>query len=334
VTRRVALTGSTGFLGLALAERLRAGGDAVTGLVRRTSAPAVVAALDRLGARRVEGDVTDPDSLAALVDGADLVVHSAAVIGYRRKLAPAMHAVNVGGTAHVASAARAAGAGRLVHVSSIAAVGVTDRPVLQDEESPWLAGPLRMAYFSTKYEAEQRVREQIAAGLDAVIVNPAAIYGPSAAPSNSNQLVARVASGRLRVAPEGGINAVPLATVVDGVLAAAREGRTGRRYVLGGENVQLGALLARIAAAAGRALRPRVLPAWVGPPLRLAMDAVEPLVPRTAWFTPDLCASFGRWMWFDTRRMRTELGIEPADLDACLAATVAQLRRDGRVPPA
>jgi dihydroflavonol-4-reductase len=334
VTRRVALTGATGFLGLALAERLRAEGAEVSGLVRRGSAPAVVAVLERLGVRCVLGDVTDARSLPALVQGADLVVHSAAVIAYRRKLVAPMRAVNVAGSAHVAAAARAAGVGRLVHVSSIAGVGITDTPVLQNEDSPYLAGPLRMAYFDTKRAAEERVQAEAAAGLDAVIVNPGAIYGASVAPSNSNQIVARVAAGRLGVAPAGGINAVPLATVVDGVLAAAARGRTGRRYILGGENLSIADLLARIARAAGRTRRPRVLPAWLGPPLRLAMDAVEPLVPRSAWYTPDLCAAFGRWMWFDTSRMRAELDVRPADLDACLAGAVEQLRRDGRVPRA
>jgi dihydroflavonol-4-reductase len=214
-----------------------------------------------------------------------------------------------------------------------AVVGITDAPVLQHEASPWLAAPLRMAYFDTKRAGEECVQAEVAAGLDAVIVNPAAIYGPSTAVSNSNQLVARVAAGRLRVAPAGGINAVPLATVVAGVLAAARSGRAGRRYVLGGENLELSVLLARIARAAGRSLRPRVLPGWLGPPLRVVLDALEPCVPRSAWYTPDLCAAFGRWMWFDTARMRTELGVQPDDLDACLERTVAQLRRDGRVPP-
>ncbi|MHC5209223.1 MAG: NAD-dependent epimerase/dehydratase family protein [Planctomycetota bacterium] len=332
MTRRVAITGATGFLGLALAERLRSGGDDVTGLVRRSSQAGVVEVLERLGVRRVEGDVTDAASLTALVEGADLVVHSAAVIGYRRKLAAAMRSVNVGGAANVAAASRAAGVGRLVHVSSIAGVGITDTPVLQTEASPWLAAPLRVPYFDTKHAAEERIQAEVAAGLDAVIVNPAAIYGPSVAPSNSNQLVARVAVGRLRFAPAGGINVVPLSTVVDGVLAAARKGRTGRRYVLGGENLDLSELFMRIGRAAGRRLTPRVLPGWLGPPLRLAMDAVEPCIPRRVWYTPDLCAAFGRWMWFDTARMRDELDVDAADLDACLEQTVAQLRRDGRLP--
>jgi dihydroflavonol-4-reductase len=329
VTTRVAITGATGFVGLALCERLRAEGAEVAGLVRETSAAAPREALQRLGVRMVVGDVTQPESLPALIDGADLVFHCAAVIGYRKRLAGAMARINVIGSADVAATCRLLGVGRMVHVSSIAAIGVTDEPVLMNEDTPFNAGPLRAPYFDTKHEAEERVLAEEAAGLDAVVVNPGAIYGPSLVGSNSNQLVTRIARGRLKVAPEGGMNVVTLRTVVDGCLAAARVGRRGRRYVLGCENLGLDELLVRVAGAAGITLRPRRFPTSLGPLLRAAMTAVEPLVPDRVWYTPDLCAAFGKWMWFDTRRMREELDVQPEDLDECLAATVESLRRSG-----
>jgi dihydroflavonol-4-reductase len=328
---KVALTGATGFLGLALAERLAAEGHGVSALVRPTSAPVARAALERLGARLVPGDVTEAGSLVPLVQGADLVVHVAAVIGYRRRLVPAMWRVNVDGTRHLLEACRAAGTGRLVHVSSIAAVGGSPSRTTLDEDATWNARVFDAAYFDTKHASERLVLDAARDGLDAVVVNPAAIYGPALVPGNSSRLVVQAARGRLRVAPEGGLNVVPLETVIEGVLAAARVGRRGRRYILGGENLELCDLLARIGAACGRPRRPPVVPAAAGPWLRAAMNLVEPLVPSGAWFTPDLCAAFGWWLWYDTRRMRDELGVQPADLDACLAATLAQLRRDGLV---
>ena len=332
MTRHVAITGATGFVGLALAERLRAAGDEVSALVRSTSARAAREELARLGCRLVEGDVTDPASLPGLVAGADAVVHSAAIIGYRRRLAIPMERVNVGGTRHVLAAVRAAGGPRLVHVSSIAAIGIARTPVELDEESGFgEAAALNAAYFDTKHAAEELVLAAAAGGLPACAVNPGAIYGPSRVPSNSSQIVARAASGRLRVAPTGGINVVPLATVVDGIVAALAHGRAGRRYVIGGENLSIPELVTRIAAAAGRELRPFTLPAAVGPPLRAVMNFLEPFVPDASWYTPDLCAAFGKWMWFSNRRMREELGVQPADLDAALVATIGQLRRDGRL---
>ena len=329
---RIAITGATGFLGTALARRLREEGHAVSGLVRSRSSPATRDWLARLGVRAVEGDVESGRGLAALCEGADLLVHCAAVIGYRRRLWGTMQRVNVLGTRKVVAAARAAAVGRMLHVSSIAAVGVSRRPELLDEHAGFDGADLDAAYFDTKAQAEGEVAAGVAAGLDAVVVNPSAIYGPSEAVSNSSNVIASLLRARPRFVPHGGINVVPLEQVVEGVLAAARRGRTGRRYLLVGENLTLAQLAQRVGRAAGVVIEPRELPPLPWGLVRGLLELVEPLVPDRIWFTPDMLGAFGRYLWFDGARARDELGLEPSDLDACLAATVDQLRRDGRVP--
>jgi dihydroflavonol-4-reductase len=334
--RKVFVTGVTGFLGTALAASLREQGAEVTGLARRSSSPRTQRWLERLGVALVDGDIAREQpacgGLRDALQGAELVVHCAAIIGYRRRLAGLMARTNVLGTRAVVDACVAAGTQRLLHVSSIAAVGVSDRPELLDEGDEWNADVLRAPYFDTKYAAEQEALAGLDRGLDVVVVNPAAIYGPSSTPSNSSNLICQVLSGRIGFVPPGGVNAVPLETVVRGCLAALRHGRRGRRYILGGENLTIAELVQRVGRAAGLELMPRMLPAALGPPLRAALELVEPLVPDDSWFTPDMCAMFGRYLWFDVRRAETELGVAPGDLDACLRATVEQLRQDGRAP--
>lgn len=68
------LTGASGFVGSAVASALIDAGHSVTGLVRRDSA---VARLEALGATALVGDVNDPAVLAAGVEGADGVIHTA-----------------------------------------------------------------------------------------------------------------------------------------------------------------------------------------------------------------------------------------------------------------
>ncbi|MCB9898902.1 MAG: NAD-dependent epimerase/dehydratase family protein [Planctomycetes bacterium] len=337
MTSRVFLTGATGFVGTALVERLVQRGDRVTALVRASSSARTIDWLRKLGCAFVLGDVEPPlhgetGELARAMDGSDLVVHSAAVIGYRRRAAGRMLRTNVLGTRRVASAALAAGIGRLVHVSSIAAVGVTDEPRLLDEDSLFDAWTLRAPYYDTKRAAEDEVARAISAGLDATTVNPGAIYGPSRTASNSSNVVRTIVVRRPFVVPSGGINVVPLDTVVDGIVAAAEKGRTGRRYILGGENLTLVDLAVRIGRAAGLDLHPRTLPAFLGPVARTLMECVEPLVPERVWFTPDMAAMFGKYMWYDTSRAARELGVVASPLDRCLEETVAQLRRDKAIP--
>lgn len=329
---RVAITGITGFLGTALAARLVAEGHAVRGLCRARSARGTRDWLLRLGVTLVDGELDPSRGLDELCRGQDLLLHGAAVIGYRRRMRGLMQRVNVIGTREVLAAAARAGVGRLVHVSSIAALGATSDARVRGEDDEADLALLDAPYFDTKAQAEDEVARAVAAGLDAVLVNPAAIYGPSDAVSNSSNVIATILRTGMPWTPPGGINLVPLATVVEGVLAAARGGRAGRRYLLVGENLSVADLVRRVGAAAGRELRPRELPALPWDLLRRLLDLAEPLVPERLWFTPDMLASFGRWMWFDGTRARQELGVATSSLDECLAATVAQLRRDGRVP--
>jgi nucleoside-diphosphate-sugar epimerase len=237
-----------------------------------------------------------------------------------------MARTNVLGTRSVVAACIQAQTPRLLHVSSIAAVGISDEPVLLDETVTWNADVLDAAYFDTKHEAEHEVYDGIARGLDAVIVNPGAIYGPSPVSANSSSLVQQILRGRVRFVPPAGLNVVPLETVVAGCLAGASRGQCGRRYILGGENLDLRELVSRVARAGGVEFTPRLLPRGLGVASRTVLDCIEPFVPDRLWFTPDMLSVFGHWMWFDTSRAKDELGVDPGDLDTCLRETVEQLR--------
>ncbi|HEY6105649.1 MAG TPA: NAD-dependent epimerase/dehydratase family protein, partial [Anaeromyxobacteraceae bacterium] len=145
------LTGATGFIGLTLAERLRARGDAVRALARASSR---VEELSALGVDLVRGDVTDPRSLPAAVDGCEAVVHLA---GLTKALGPEEYRrVNVLGARHLAAACSEARPGPvLVLVSSLAAAGpaLAGRP--RREEDP----PAPVSdYGRSKLEGEQEVR--------------------------------------------------------------------------------------------------------------------------------------------------------------------------------
>ncbi len=328
----VFITGISGYLGSALARRYVAEGALVSGMVRERSDPETVKWLRDLGVQLHLGDVTQGEGLGRLMDGVDLVVHSAGCIGYRRRRWGEMQRVNVMGTRHVLDGARLAGVGRVVHVSSVVAVGMSDEPVLLTEDAVFDPSPLDAPYFDTKLAAEEEVARAADGGLDVTVVNPGVIYGPSATASNSSRVILNILAGRVRRVPVGGINVVSLDGVVDGVLAAAARGRTARRYILGGENITLAELVQRVGRAAGRTLSAKRLPNGLAGPLRGAMNLIEPWVPDSVWFTPDMCAAFGRWMWFDTSRARDELSWACGDFDDCLAATVSQLQQRGQLP--
>ncbi len=149
----VAVTGATGFLGRRLVKVLAEQGWTVRILARRDVADAAWTGLEP---QLVIGDLANGRALAALCDGAEVVVHVAGLIKARNRAA--FDRANVEGARQVAKAAKAAGA-RLILVSSLAA----REPHLSD-------------YAGSKRGGEDAAREIF--GGDLTIVRPPAIYGP------------------------------------------------------------------------------------------------------------------------------------------------------------
>src|SRR5262249_43919471 len=149
---------------------LRERGDAVSALARPEARRPETA-----GVRWVEGDLGSRDALAHLVEGAEAVVHVAAV--YRTAGHPDAYYrdVNVGGTERLLEAAARAGARRFVHTSTVGVHGDVRHPPA-DEDAPFDPGDV---YQETKAEGEALARRRgPELGLPVVVVRPGAIYGP------------------------------------------------------------------------------------------------------------------------------------------------------------
>ena len=169
------LTGGTGLLGLHILEDQRHRGGEVTALARDDRAAARVA---RLGARPLHGDVADP-AMWARVEGVRGIVHGAAIIAGGGHWA-AYEAVNVEATRLAARQARCLGV-PLVHISSIAVYGAAagrEAPGTVTEDYPFGSRSHGDYYARSKRLAEDVVREEMARGLQAVVLRPCVVYGP------------------------------------------------------------------------------------------------------------------------------------------------------------
>ena len=147
------MTGGTGFVGPRVVHAIRTHGHDVRALVRRPDHGSRVASL---GAELVVGDVTDPASLQAAVDGCTHVVHLVAIIKGR----PAdFERVMTQGTRNVVAAARDAGVERFVLMS---AAGTTERSAAL------------VPYFASKWAMEREVE---GAGVAHTIFRPSFVFG-------------------------------------------------------------------------------------------------------------------------------------------------------------
>ena len=135
------------------------------------------------------------------MQGVDWVIHAAAYVHIGWTGLELARAINVGGTATVAACARRSGV-RLVHVSSVDALGLPPDGSPSDEDTP-AGGGVPCPYVITKRDAEQAVLAEVAAGLDARIVNPAYMIGPWDWKPSSGRMLLEVARNRALFAPLG-----------------------------------------------------------------------------------------------------------------------------------
>lgn len=169
----VLVTGATGFIGGAVAQRLRAENRMVRALVRRQSD---TAALTAMGCVLWYGDITDEGSVRAAIEGADAVVHCAALAsdwGPRETFVR----VNTDGSRHVFAAALACGVQRVVHISTSDVFGTYPGGRVIDDTFPLKR--TGFPYSDSKVDAERLAfgyAQQL--GLPVAVLRPTWVYGP------------------------------------------------------------------------------------------------------------------------------------------------------------
>lgn len=306
---KILVTGSTGFIGSNLCRTLLEQNHQIRAFHRPTSS---LRLLEGLEIEHAQGDLTQPETLQAAMEGMEVVFHAAAWMGGKEQ-AGRQYAVTVEGTRNVLQAARKAGIRRVIHTSSVAALGIPDtygkhqETQLINENHAWNYRPDYYPYGYAKYLAEQEVQKAVAQGLDVVIVNPTLVFGPGDIYRQSSSIVTRIAENRVSVAIEGGMNCVHIADVVEGHLAAMACGKTGQRYILGGENLTYLQMIQMIAQETGTPGPSMVLPTWLvrslSGPARLLQAFLDLPV------SPELLRMAGYCFFYDLHKAERELGL-------------------------
>jgi dihydroflavonol-4-reductase len=316
--------GATGFIGGHIARAALAEGWTVRALRR---VPSAVGHVGAAAVQWITGDIERLESLNDAFRGVDVAFHAAGYYPRSGRQVAAQVASSVRQTRTVLQACRRAGVPRLVYTSSLTTIG---RPEpsgsrLADERDLYEPGSLaRSAYYECKYAMESEVL-RAARDIPAVVTNPTAVFGPGDRPGGVASILAMVARGWGVAWVEATVNAVDVRDVAAAHLNAAKSGRPGERYLLGGHNLsvrQLMTLAARIAGVAPPRFR---LPlAWIDLAVRLG-DLVPPL---------DVAGNHLRavrhWQGYDCSKAAAELGLRPRPLEETLRDALAWLSRPAR----
>lgn len=333
VSRPTLVTGATGFVGSAIARALVARGHSVRVLVRRTADHRNLAGLP---VEVIEGDLTEADSLARAVAGCRYLFHVAADYRLWVPDPERMMRINVEGTRAVMRAALAAGIERVVHTSSVAALGLTGDGTPADETTPVTEDAVVGPYKRSKYLSERAVLAMVREeNLPAVIVNPSTPVGPrDIKPTPTGRMIADAASGRLPAYLDTGLNVVHVDDVAEGHMLAFERGRIGEKYVLGGENFSLAALLGLVAELAGRRPPRLRLTETVLWPVALASEGVARIAGIEPLVTRDHLRMARKKMFFSSAKARAELGYTARPAREAVADAIGWFRAQGMVPPA
>jgi dihydroflavonol-4-reductase len=326
---RVLVTGASGFVGSALVAVLLERGKSVRAFVRASANRANLPP----GVEIAEGDMRDAAAMAAAMRDVRYLFHVAADYRLWARDPGEIIAANVEGTRNAMQAAAGAGVERVVYTSSVATLALRKDGRPADESVGLTEGQAIGAYKRSKVAAERLVETKAAQGLPAIIVNPSTPIGPrDVRPTPTGRILLEAARGRMPAYVDTGLNLVHVDDVASGHLAALERGRIGERYILGGDDVELGEMLTEIAALTGRRPPFARLPRAPLFPLALAAEAIARFTGREPFLTLDGLRMAKHHMFFSSAKAERELAYRHRPYREGLRDALAWFRQNGRLP--
>ena len=259
----ILVTGATGFIGHNLVEQLVQRGERVHLLCRPT---ANVSIFNQKNVHVCWGNILDAASVSRSLEGCDRVFHLAAYAKNWASNPNTFIEMNVGGLKNILDAAQSNGVKKVIFISSVVTLGPSNG--VATSESSVRTTECFTDYERSKILAEETVKEYVRGGMHVVIVNPTRVFGPGLMSEGNSvtKMIQWYLEGKWRfiLGDGNGVgNYAFVQDLVNGMLLAMEHGKSGERYVLGGENVSYNKFFEVLSEVSGRHHKLFHLPAKV-----------------------------------------------------------------------
>jgi len=323
----ILITGATGFLGKSLVMRLAGEGKKVHALYRTEDK---IRDWKHKNIHFVKGTLGDVKSIDQAIRGCGQVYHLAALASPWSKDPEIFYRENVGGTENILDSALRHGVERVVFTSTAGVLGPSNDKLNTEEKQ--YRGDHFTHYDRSKELAETKVKEYIEKGQEVIIVNPSRIYGPGNL-SKSNAVTYMIDSfirGKWRIIPGNGSsigNYVYVDDVVDCLIRAMIKGRSGERYLAGGDNLSFNDFFYTLARVSGKSHRMFHLPTVFMMVTARGMEYTSNLTGRTPPITPDFVRRYNHNWAVSSEKARQELGYHPIPIEEGLRKTIEWIKK-------
>jgi dihydroflavonol-4-reductase len=286
--------------------------------------------LEGVKAETAIGDLRDPTSIERAMAGCEVVFHVAADYRLWVRDPAEMYRSNVDGTRAILDAARKNAVRCVVYTSSVATMGFTGNGRPADEDSPVALSDMIGHYKRSKFMAEQVAMQagRSDSTMRVVTVNPTTPVGErDIKPTPTGRIVVDFLKRKFPAYVETGLNLVDVRECARGHIAAMEKGKSGERYILGGEDLTLKQILDKLGAIAGLPSPKVKLPYFVA----YAAGAVDQTVSglflgREPRATVEAVRMGKKKMWASSDKAERELGWKTVAADDALRRAVEWFR--------